>query len=197
MAYSLSNKSILKLFSILALFVLALVGRTGFAESNEGLSHSSLRQHTVHNSQQVVKINRQYDSSIDLQQFIIKADLIEPFVFTLPATSLKKSAKHITDELSLKAEHSLSISKSVWDLLLYPSHSNFRYASILQFSEASIQPHYRLFSEIPLPKNPILMADYQVNFGQQLDWLLSHDHNSSRLSSWKDSNLIYRFIQQV
>ncbi|MCL1078367.1 hypothetical protein L2734_09325 [Parashewanella spongiae] len=74
---------------------------------------------------------------------------------------------------------------------------SWRYISVLQFSEANTYPIYELISEVLTPPIPLLMVGYQVNFGQQLDWPLEHEHNSSRLSNWKDSNLIYRFIQQT
>ncbi|WP_133309314.1 hypothetical protein [Parashewanella curva] len=75
--------------------------------------------------------------------------------------------------------------------------NSLRYLSLVQFSHDNIHPEYQLLSEVDLPPAPLLSKGYQSQFNQQLDWLLTHQAHPTRLNSWKESNLIYRFIQQA
>jgi hypothetical protein len=76
------------------------------------------------------------------------------------------------------------------DLLYVPTY-NARYISIAQHDREHIRPLYLLAFEFISPPVPSLTIGYQVNFSPQLDWVLSAASPPSRLSAWKDSNLLY------
>lgn len=76
------------------------------------------------------------------------------------------------------------------DVHYVPTYSA-RYISIVQHKSDHTKPHYVLAFEFFSPPVPSLTIGYQINFSPQLDWVLTAASPASRLSAWKDSNLLY------
>lgn len=54
-----------------------------------------------------------------------------------------------------------------------------------------ITPTFELVLELPLPPAPMLAIGYAEPLGPQTDWILTIKSTSSRVSGWKESNLLY------
>lgn len=72
-----------------------------------------------------------------------------------------------------------------------------RYLSLIQFSFEGFQADYVLAFEINAPPSILLDKNYKVPFSPSLNWVLSKGSTPSRLNAWKESNIIYRQIQQA
>ena len=57
-------------------------------------------------------------------------------------------------------------------------------------------PDYHLAFEFIPPLAPSFVIGYRIDFTQALDWPLHIRQISSRLSGWKETNLLYRFTQK-
>ncbi|MGB0893263.1 MAG: hypothetical protein ACPGUD_02560 [Parashewanella sp.] len=99
-----------------------------------------------------------------------------------------KAGNHATD-------HSGSAVSCQHHHINYVPTYTWQYLSLLSFDNEI--PEYKLASEILMPKHPLLNIGYRQNRNRQSDWMLMVKATPSRISSWKDSNLIYRFTQQV
>ncbi|MGF1684441.1 hypothetical protein [Photobacterium minamisatsumaniensis] len=53
------------------------------------------------------------------------------------------------------------------------------------------EPLYQLAIELPIEPAPSLVKGYRIDFAQSHDWTLQTPASSSRISGWKESNLIY------
>ena len=97
-----------------------------------------------------------------------------------------------TNPLSEKSvsERSVSENSSSNDIHFVPTYSA-RYLSIVQYQSDESKPNYLLAYEFVSPPVPSLTIGYQINFSQQLDWVLSTASAPSRLSAWKESNLLF------
>jgi hypothetical protein len=88
------------------------------------------------------------------------------------------------------SERSVSENSSSNDIHFVPTYSA-RYLSIVQYQSDESKPNYLLAYEFVSPPVPSLTIGYQINFSPQLDWVLSTASAPSRLSAWKDSNLLF------
>lgn len=79
------------------------------------------------------------------------------------------------------------------DIHYVPSYSA-RYINLAQHHLDDIKPSYLLAYEFTSPPVPSLVIGYQVDFSPQLDWTLSTVSSPSRLSGWKESNLLFVHI---
>jgi hypothetical protein len=95
----------------------------------------------------------------------------------------------LTDNNPMAMGEKLTLSDKK-DLLYVPTY-NARYISIAQHNREQTKPLYLLAFEFNSPPVPSFTIGYQVNFSPQLDWVLSSASPPSRLSAWKDSNLLY------
>jgi hypothetical protein len=95
----------------------------------------------------------------------------------------------LTDKSPMAVGEKLTLSDNK-DLLYVPTY-NARYISIAQHDREKTKPLYLLAFEFNSPPVPSFTIGYQVNFSPQLDWVLSAASPPSRLSAWKDSNLLY------
>ena len=74
---------------------------------------------------------------------------------------------------------------------------SWRYLSLLQFSSEHFPAEYALASEIFVPPALKLAKNYRPLFNPSLNWVLSKNSIPSRLNGWKETNIIYRQIQQA
>jgi hypothetical protein len=88
------------------------------------------------------------------------------------------------------SQRSVSEHSSSNDIHFVPTYSA-RYLSIVQYQSDELKPNYLLAYEFVSPPVPSLTIGYQINFSQQLDWVLSTASAPSRLSAWKESNLLF------
>ncbi|WP_101085761.1 hypothetical protein [Shewanella sp. ALD9] len=88
------------------------------------------------------------------------------------------------------SERSVSENSSSNDIHFVPTYSA-RYLSIVQYQSDESKPNYLLAYEFVSPPVPSLTIGYQINFSPQLDWVLSTASAPSRLSAWKESNLLF------
>ncbi|WP_351009553.1 hypothetical protein [Shewanella sp. S1-58-MNA-CIBAN-0166] len=88
------------------------------------------------------------------------------------------------------SERSVSENSSSNDIHFVPTYSA-RYLSIVQYQSDESKPNYLLAYEFISPPIPSLTIGYQINFSPQLDWVLSTASAPSRLSAWKESNLLF------
>jgi hypothetical protein len=88
------------------------------------------------------------------------------------------------------SERSVSEHSSSNDIHFVPTYSA-RYLSIVQYQSDELKPNYLLAYEFFSPPVPSLTIGYQINFSPQLDWVLSTASAPSRLSAWKESNLLF------
>ena len=77
-----------------------------------------------------------------------------------------------------------------------PSYSA-RYLSLAQYQAHDVRPDYLLVYEFSSPPIPSLCKGFRIDFNPNVNWVLSATQVKSRLSGWKESNLQYRFTQQV
>ncbi|PSW62895.1 hypothetical protein C0W54_05120 [Photobacterium kishitanii] len=59
-----------------------------------------------------------------------------------------------------------------------------------------IPPTFELAFELPLPPIPILTIGYAEPLSPQSDWILTIKSTSSRVSGWKESNLLYSHYER-
>ncbi|MBM7073848.1 hypothetical protein JQC92_17715 [Shewanella sp. 202IG2-18] len=83
------------------------------------------------------------------------------------------------------------------DDLKFTAPISLRYLSLIQFSFEGAQADYVLAFEINAPPSSQLDKNYKVPFSPSLNWVLSKGSTPSRLNAWKESNIIYRQIQQA
>ncbi|MGI2168752.1 hypothetical protein ACROAE_00915 [Shewanella sp. MF05960] len=76
------------------------------------------------------------------------------------------------------------------DFHYVPTYSA-RYINLAQHQPDEVNPNYLLAYEFVSPPIPSLEIGYQVNFSPQLDWVLSSASGPSRISAWKESNLLF------
>lgn len=73
---------------------------------------------------------------------------------------------------------------------------SMRLLSFAQHDLQQIKPSYLLAYEFVSPPSPSFSIGYRIDFVRSLDWSLHANETPSRLSGWKESNLLYRFSQQ-
>lgn len=61
----------------------------------------------------------------------------------------------------------------------------------LKYSTDEIVPIFELVFEFPIPPIPMLAIGYAEPLSPQSDWILNIKSTSSRISGWKESNLLY------
>ncbi|MGF1727125.1 hypothetical protein [Photobacterium nomapromontoriensis] len=66
-----------------------------------------------------------------------------------------------------------------------------RMANLHRQDPEEIESLYQLAIELPIEPAPSFAKNYSVDFHSALDWTLKAPSSSSRISGWKDSNLIY------
>lgn len=76
------------------------------------------------------------------------------------------------------------------DIHYVPTYSA-RYINLAQHQPEEVNPNYLLAYEFVSPPVPSLEIGYQINFSPQLDWVLSATSGPSRISAWKESNLLF------
>jgi hypothetical protein len=105
----------------------------------------------------------------------------------------------LLDDLQL-TQHQSSSKKAVKD---HKDDSKFvplisqRLLSFAQHGSLHNQPDYVLAFEFTIPPVPSLTIGYRIDFAQTLDWSLHMGQTPSRLSGWKETNLLYRFSQTI
>ncbi|AZG72469.1 hypothetical protein [Shewanella livingstonensis] len=90
----------------------------------------------------------------------------------------------------VSSTNSVSEQSNPNDIHYVPTYSA-RYISIAQHEPDESKPNYLLAYEFISPPVPSLTIGYQINFSPQLDWVLSTASAPSRLSGWKESNLLF------
>lgn len=70
------------------------------------------------------------------------------------------------------------------------------YLSFIQHDLMEIRPQYLLAFEFSPPITPSFMVGYRIDANTP-SWFLTTVSTSARVSGWKESNLIYRFTQQI
>ena len=75
--------------------------------------------------------------------------------------------------------------------------SSPRRLGFAQHDPHQCRPSYILAYEFASPVSPSFCIGYRVDFIPSLDWRLSATPKPSKISGWKDSNLLYRFSQQI
>jgi len=70
-----------------------------------------------------------------------------------------------------------------------------RQASLSRHDPEEVQPCYQLAIELPVPPAPIMMIGYTERFSESLNWMLNTNPPSSRISGWKESNLVHTRYQ--
>ncbi|WP_298774859.1 hypothetical protein [uncultured Shewanella sp.] len=70
------------------------------------------------------------------------------------------------------------------------------YLSFIQHDLVEIQPEYQLAFEFSPPIIPSFKVGYRIDANNP-SWFLTTFSKSARVSGWKESNLIYRFTQQI
>ncbi|WP_299495496.1 hypothetical protein [uncultured Shewanella sp.] len=70
------------------------------------------------------------------------------------------------------------------------------YLSFIQHDLVEIQPQYQLAFEFSPPEIPLFKAGYRIDANHP-SWFLTTSSTHARVSGWKESNLIYRFTQQI
>ncbi|WP_149027326.1 hypothetical protein [Shewanella psychrophila] len=73
---------------------------------------------------------------------------------------------------------------------------SMRLLSFSQHDLHQVRPSYLLAYEFVSPPSPSFSIGYRIDFTQTLDWSLHANEKPSKLSGWKESNLLYRFSQQ-
>lgn len=73
---------------------------------------------------------------------------------------------------------------------------SMRLLSFAQHDLQQIKPNYLLAYEFVSPPGRSFSIGYRIDFVRSLDWSLHANETPSRLSGWKESNLLYRFSQQ-
>lgn len=73
---------------------------------------------------------------------------------------------------------------------------SMRLLSFSQHDLHQVRPSYLLAYEFVSPPSPSFSIGYRIDFVRSLDWSLHANEKPSRLSGWKESNLLYRFSQQ-
>lgn len=91
---------------------------------------------------------------------------------------------------NISSTNSISAESNSKDIHYVPTYSS-RYISIVQHESDELKPNYLLAYEFISPPVPSLTIGYQINFSPQLDWVLSTASAPSRLSAWKESNLLF------
>lgn len=76
------------------------------------------------------------------------------------------------------------------DIHYVPTYSA-RYINLAQHQPDEVNPSYLLAYEFVSPPIPSMEIGYQINFSPQLDWVLSAASGPSRISAWKESNLLF------
>ncbi len=66
-----------------------------------------------------------------------------------------------------------------------------RYTSAGRLLLNNPKPDYQIEIELPIPASPSLVIGYAVNINFHQHWLTHISRSRSRLSGWKDSNLLY------
>lgn len=103
-------------------------------------------------------------------------------------------------QLSQLTQHHPSSKKALKD---HKDDSKFvplisqRLLSFAQHDLLQNEPDYRLAFEFTTPPVPSLTIGYRIDFAQTLDWSLHMGQTPSRLSGWKETNLLYRFSQTI
>ncbi|KXF81267.1 hypothetical protein ATN88_00500 [Enterovibrio coralii] len=95
------------------------------------------------------------------------------------------------------SENSVSDAQSAPVKSLAPSLSSIvRAGSYMPEHANGAEPEFELVTELKThsSRNPYLHV--QILFSHWQDWTLRPPSTSHRLSGWKDSNLLYRFISQ-
>lgn len=75
--------------------------------------------------------------------------------------------------------------------------SSPRRLGFAQHDPHQCRPNYILAYEFAAPDSPSFCIGYRVDFSASLDWRLSATPKPSKISGWKESNLLYRFSQQI
>lgn len=105
-----------------------------------------------------------------------------------PSTIIGTSLFYLVDIASVNTQSTkLPISN---DIHYVPTYSA-RYINLAQHHSDEIKPSYLLAYEFISPPVPSLAIGYQIDFSPQLDWTLSTVSAPSRLSGWKESNLLF------
>ncbi|WP_232784048.1 hypothetical protein [Moritella sp. Urea-trap-13] len=66
-----------------------------------------------------------------------------------------------------------------------------RYSSTGRLVLNNPEPDYQVEIELSIPPSPSFVIGYAVNFNLYQYWLTSTSFSKSRISGWKDSNLLY------
>ena len=135
---------------------------------------------TAHDFQAVEKARTSQESTLDdvSYQGVSSATLLDKFQFTQYQLGSNKTAKDQKDD-----------SKFV------PLISQ-RLINFAQHEPLHNEPDYRLAFEFIMPLAPSFTIGYRIDFAQVLDWSLQIRQTPSRLSAWKETNLLYRFTQK-
>ena len=129
------------------------------------------------------------NSRVDSNQLTALTDTLIDVNSTLLGYVGEPSSTNPVSEKSV-SERSVSENSSSNDIHFVPTYSA-RYLSIVQYQSDESKPNYLLAYEFVSPPVPSLTIGYQINFSPQLDWVLSTASAPSRLSAWKESNLLF------
>ena len=94
-----------------------------------------------------------------------------------------------TTQSDSSAAHSKQVSES-HDVNLGIAYSS-RMANLARHEPEEVSPVYELALEIPAIPSEQLTIGYQEKPKPTVNWALNSDSSSSRVSAWKESNLLY------
>lgn len=77
----------------------------------------------------------------------------------------------------------------------YALAESSRYSSAGRLLLNNPEPDYQIEIELSIPPSPSLVIGYAVNVNLEQYWLTSTSFSKSRISGWKDSNLLYSHRQ--
>lgn len=165
-------------------FILLLIGGLLLSPISASAPVENQTQHKLQSSNQVYAAAAVEPSLTSVQAWVIKDSSSLTLLDPSEKTTIKE---HIQAGL-----HDRELGHS------FPPHSEYaplvsqRFMSFAQHERLHSRPDYQLAFEFVSPVIPSLTVGYRMDSTPAVDWQLHIDGSSSRLSAWKESNLLYR-----
>ncbi|MEZ9197177.1 hypothetical protein [Shewanella sp. 10N.286.54.B9] len=151
----------------------------------------------LHNSQPSSQSSNQANAGT----FVADVTFVEPSQFSVQDWVIKDSLSLTlldpSEKATVKERTQTGLQASELEHT-FPPHSEYaplvsqRFMSFAQHERLHSRPDYQLAFEFVSPVIPSLTVGYRMDSTPAVDWQLHIDGSSSRLSAWKESNLLYR-----
>ncbi|MEZ9822997.1 hypothetical protein AB4238_20625 [Shewanella sp. 10N.286.45.A1] len=175
-------------------FILLLIGGLLLSPISASASVENQTQYKLHSSTQ---------SSIQANagHLVAEKTFVERLQISVQDWVIKDSSSLTLLDPSEKTTIKEHIQAGLHDRELghsFPLHSEYaplvsqRFMSFAQHERLHSRPDYQLAFEFVSPVIPSLTVGYRMDSTPAVDWQLHIDGSSSRLSAWKESNLLYR-----